>query len=96
MLSGNEFRNLARQQGVAILDKGNETDFLKEIEQTGLQQNISSFLKNSFNNSSPSFWKVFRSLRRIAAILALARAVVANTSHWGCTRCDLDVSDNIS
>lgn len=36
---GNEFRNLARQQGVAILDKGNETDFLKEIEQTGLQQN---------------------------------------------------------
>lgn len=39
MLSGNEFRNLARQQGVAILDKGNETDFLKEIEQTGLQQN---------------------------------------------------------
>ena len=39
MLSGNEFRNLARQQGVAILDKGNETDFLQEIEQTGLQQN---------------------------------------------------------
>ena len=39
MLSGNEFRNLARQQGVVILDKGNETDFLKEVEQTGLQQN---------------------------------------------------------
>ena len=39
MLSGSEFRNLSQQQGISILDKGNETNFLKEIEQTGLQQN---------------------------------------------------------
>ena len=64
---------------------------LHNFSMTAASGRISSFLKNSFNNSSPSFWKVFRSLRRIAAILALARAVVANTSHWGCTRCDLDV-----
>lgn len=27
MLSGSEFRNLAQQQGISILDKGNETNF---------------------------------------------------------------------
>ena len=65
---------------------------LHNFSMTAASGRISSFLKNSFNNSSPSFWKVFRSLRRIAAIFALALAVVANTSHCGCTRCDLDVS----
>lgn len=39
MLSADEFRDLAKEQGIAILDKGNNTDFQKEIEQTGLQQN---------------------------------------------------------
>ena len=56
-----------------------------------LSGRISSFLRNSLRSSSPSFWLIFRSLRRMAAILARARAVVANTSHWGCTRCDLEV-----
>ncbi len=39
MLSADEFRDFAKEQGIAILDKGNNTDFQKEIEQTGLQQN---------------------------------------------------------
>ncbi len=39
MLSGNEFRQIASERGISILDKGNNTNFQKEIEQTGLQQN---------------------------------------------------------
>lgn len=39
MLSANDFRKVATQRGISILDKGNDTDFQKEIEQTGLQQN---------------------------------------------------------
>lgn len=39
MLSADEFRDFAKEQGIVILDKGNNTDFQKEIEQTGLQQN---------------------------------------------------------
>ena len=39
MLSGDEFRRVASERGISILDKGNNTDFQKEIEQTGLQQN---------------------------------------------------------
>lgn len=39
MLSANDFRKVAAQRGISILDKGNDTDFQKEIEQTGLQQN---------------------------------------------------------
>ena len=39
MLSANDFRKVAVQRGISILDKGNDTDFQKEIEQTGLQQN---------------------------------------------------------
>ena len=37
MLSGDEFRSVASERG--ILDKGNNTNFQKEIQQTGLQQN---------------------------------------------------------
>ena len=47
--------------------------------------------KNSLRISSPIFWFALRSLRRMAAILARARAVVAKTSHCGCTRCDFEV-----
>jgi len=39
MLSADEFRNVALDRNIPILDKGYSTDFEKEIEQTGLQQN---------------------------------------------------------
>ena len=39
MLSADDFRRVASERGISILDKGNNTDFQKEIEQTGLQQN---------------------------------------------------------
>ncbi len=39
MLSADDFRKLAANQNISILDKGYNTDFEKEIEQTGLQQN---------------------------------------------------------
>ena len=39
MLSGDEFRSVASERGISILDKGNNTNFQKEIQQTGLQQN---------------------------------------------------------
>lgn len=39
MLSGDGFRQLARERDIAILDLGNETDFQKEITRLGLVQN---------------------------------------------------------
>lgn len=39
MLSGAEFRRVAAGNNLQILDKGYDTDFQKEIEQVGLQQN---------------------------------------------------------
>lgn len=39
MLSADNFRRVAREQGLSIVDKGEQTNFLKEITQTGLQQN---------------------------------------------------------
>ena len=39
MLSGAEFRRVATENNLQILDKGYDTDFQKEIEQVGLQQN---------------------------------------------------------
>lgn len=39
MLSGAEFRRMAAENNLQILDKGYDTDFQKEIEQVGLQQN---------------------------------------------------------
>lgn len=39
MLSANGFRQVADERGLSILDLGNNTDFQKEIEQTGFQQN---------------------------------------------------------
>ncbi len=38
MLSADEFRSVAERTGVSIIDKGNDTDFQKEIQQTGFQQ----------------------------------------------------------
>ena len=38
MLSADEFRKVAERTGVSIIDKGNNTDFRKEIQQTGFQQ----------------------------------------------------------
>lgn len=38
MLSANEYRSVAQQEGISIIDLGNNTDFQKEIQQTGLQQ----------------------------------------------------------
>jgi len=39
MISADEFRKVAFDRNISILDKGYSTDFQKEIEQTGLQQN---------------------------------------------------------
>ena len=39
MLSGAEYRNVTAAHGLSILDKGYNTDFQKEIEQLGIQQN---------------------------------------------------------
>ena len=39
MLSANGFRQVADERGLSNLDLGNNTDFQKEIEQTGFQQN---------------------------------------------------------
>ena len=39
MLSGDEYRKVTSENGISILDKGCNTDFQKEIEQLGLQQN---------------------------------------------------------
>jgi TonB-linked SusC/RagA family outer membrane protein len=39
MLSADDFRKLAADRNISILDKGHNTNFEKEIEQTGLQQN---------------------------------------------------------
>lgn len=39
MLSGAEFRKVVAENNLQILDKGYDTDFQKEIEQVGLQQN---------------------------------------------------------
>lgn len=39
MLSADGFRRVAAERGISILDKGNNTNFQKEIEQSGLQQN---------------------------------------------------------
>jgi len=39
MLSADDFRKLAADRNISILNKGYSTDFEKEIEQTGLQQN---------------------------------------------------------
>jgi TonB-linked SusC/RagA family outer membrane protein len=38
MLDGNAFRSLASERNITILDKKNNTNFQKEIQQTGLQQ----------------------------------------------------------
>ena len=64
---------------------------LRSFSITASSGRISSFFKNSLRISSPIFWFALRSLRRMAAILARARAVVAKTSHCGCTRCDFEV-----
>jgi len=39
MLSADDFRKLAADRNISILDKGYNTNFEKEIEQTGFQQN---------------------------------------------------------
>jgi TonB-linked SusC/RagA family outer membrane protein len=38
MLNADGFRSVATDRGISILDKGYSTDFQKEIEQTGIQQ----------------------------------------------------------
>lgn len=39
MVSAAEFREIAGERNISFLDLGNNTNFLKEIEQTGIQQN---------------------------------------------------------
>nr|WP_234819898.1 SusC/RagA family TonB-linked outer membrane protein [Bacteroides zoogleoformans] len=38
MLSADEYRDVARKEGISIVDLGNDTDFLKEIQRAGWQQ----------------------------------------------------------
>lgn len=38
MLSADEYRKVAQREGISIVDLGNDTEFLKEIQQAGLQQ----------------------------------------------------------
>lgn len=38
ILSADDLRWIASERGISILDKGNNTDFRKEIEQVGLQR----------------------------------------------------------
>lgn len=38
MLSASEYRKVAGERGISIVDLGNNTDFQKEIQQTGFQQ----------------------------------------------------------
>lgn len=52
MLSADDFRWVASERGISILDKGNNTDFQKEIEQTGLQQNHHIAFYGGSNESS--------------------------------------------
>lgn len=52
MLNGNEFRAVAKERGVSILDLGNNTDFQKEIEQTGLQHNHHIAFSGGTNTSN--------------------------------------------
>ena len=52
MLSANDFRRVASERGISILDKGNSTNFQKEIEQTGLQQNHHIAFYGGSNESS--------------------------------------------
>ncbi len=52
MLSADDFRRVASERGISILDKGNNTDFQKEIEQTGLQQNHHIAFYGGSNESS--------------------------------------------
>ena len=48
----NEFRAVAKERGVSILDLGNNTDFQKEIEQTGLQHNHHIAFSGGTNTSN--------------------------------------------
>lgn len=51
MLSGRAYREVAAAEGLAILDKGCDTDFQKEIEQVGLQQNHNIAFYGGSDNS---------------------------------------------
>ena len=52
MLKGDEVRAVAKERGVSILDLGNNTDFQKEIEQTGLQHNHHIAFSGGTNTSN--------------------------------------------
>ena len=52
MLSGDEFRSVARERGISITDLGSNTDFQKEIEQTGLQHNHHIAFSGGTNTSN--------------------------------------------
>ena len=52
MLSGAEFRTTAQKEGLPIVDKGYDTDFLGAIEQTGIQQNHNIVLYGGSDRSN--------------------------------------------
>ncbi len=52
MLDGDAYRKVAQENGISILDRGYNTDFQKEIEQTGLQQNHNVAFYGGGDNSN--------------------------------------------
>ena len=52
MLDGDAYRKMAQENGISILDRGYNTDFQKEIEQTGLQQNHNVAFYGGGDNSN--------------------------------------------
>ena len=52
MLDGNEFRSVAEQRGVSILDMGSNTNFIKELQRTGYTQNHRVSFSNGTDDSN--------------------------------------------
>ena len=52
MLDANQYRAAAQRLGVDILDKGHNTDFIKEMQQTGYTQNHRLSFSNGNDDSN--------------------------------------------
>lgn len=52
MLNGTEYRNVAKERGIDILDMGANTNFIKELEHTGYVQNHRISFSNGTDDSN--------------------------------------------
>ena len=52
MLSASDYRSVAKKMGVDILDKGSDTDFIKEMQRTGYTQNHRLSFSNGNDDSN--------------------------------------------